>query len=129
MRWNYSILFLLLCGSCYTPARNCEVFQTGTFTFESIVENQIQTTTFYRSQSLEIENYQNRIDSARIRWVNPCECILTKINPQNNQEKRPLKIKILSTTADTYTFEYSYVNQPGNSQRGTATKISNTWKP
>ena len=121
-------LVLLGFGSCYAPERNCEKFQTGTFVFESIINDKIQTTTFYRSAELEIEQYQGTIDSASIRWVNPCECILTKINPENNQEKRPLKIRILQTTSDTYTFEYSYVNQPGNSQRGTATKISDTWK-
>ena len=104
-------------------------FRRAPLFFESIINDKIQTTTFYRSAELEIEQYQGTIDSASIRWVNPCECILTKINPENNQEKRPLKIRILRTTADTYTFEYSYVNQPGNSQRGTATKISETWKP
>ncbi|MGC6479673.1 MAG: DNA topoisomerase IV [Flavobacteriaceae bacterium] len=126
---RYWLGCIFLVFSCYTPERNCEPFQTGTFTFESIVNNTIETTTFYRSPSIEIEHYKGAIDSASIRWVNPCECILTKINPKNNQEKRPLKIKILKTTADTYTFEYSFVNQPGSSQRGKATKISDAWKP
>ena len=63
------------------------------------------------------------MDTATIRWVNDCECILTKLNPSSNQYKRPIQIKILSTTDKSYTFEYSLVGDSGNTQRGTIQKI------
>ncbi|MEC8397157.1 MAG: hypothetical protein VXZ21_02360 [Bacteroidota bacterium] len=72
---------------------------------------------------MEIEKYEGKIDSASIRWVNDCECILTKINPKSNQDKRPVQIKILSTQGNSYTFEYSLVGKSENKQRGTIKKI------
>ena len=35
-----------------------------------------------------IEVFENKTDTAKIRWVNECECVLTKLNPISNQEKR-----------------------------------------
>ena len=65
-----------------------------------------------------------RIDSSSIRWVNSCECILTKLKPKSNQDKRPVQIKILSTKNDTYNFEYSLVGRSENKQRGKVKKIN-----
>jgi hypothetical protein len=75
-----------------------------------------------RTDHLEIETYEGKIDSASIRWVNDCEFILTKLNPKSNQDKRPIQIKILSTNLDTYTFEYSMVGKSDNKKRGTIKK-------
>ena len=77
-----------------------------------------------RTDQLEIETYEGKIDSASIRWVNDCEFILTKLNPKSNQDKRPIQIKILSTNLDSYTFEYSMVGKADNKQRGTIKKIN-----
>ncbi len=67
--------------------------------------------------------YQGKIDTATLRWVNDCECILTKLNPTSNQEKRPIQIKILKTQGRSYTFEYSLVGDSKNVQRGTIKKF------
>ena len=122
-------LLLLLCigilfvYSCYIVSRDCKNFHTGTFEFTSVINGEIKTSSFLRIKDLEIENYEGKIDSARIRWVNDCECILTKINPKSNQDKRPVQIKILSTEGNSYTFEYSLVGKSENKQRGTIKKI------
>ena len=122
-------LLLLLCigilfvYSCYKVRRDCKNFHTGTFEFTSVINGEIKTSSFLRTKDLEIENYEGKIDSARIRWVNDCECILTKINPKSNQDKRPVQIKILSTEGNSYTFEYSLVGKSENKQRGTIKKI------
>lgn len=122
-------LLLLLCigilfvYSCYKVSRDCKNFHTGTFEFTSLINGEIKTSSFLRTKDLEIENYEGKIDSARIRWVNDCECILTKINPKSNQDKRPVQIKILSTEGNSYTFEYSLVGKSENKQRGTIKKI------
>ena len=96
----------------------------GSFEFSTMINGEIKTSYFSRTEDLEIENYDGKIDSASIRWVNDCECILTKLNPKSNQDKRPVQIKILSTEGKSYTFEYSFVGKSDNKQRGTIKKIN-----
>ena len=110
--------------SCYNVERDCINFHTGEFEFSNIVNGTLKTSYFTRSDKLEIEYYEGKIDSASIKWVSDCECILTKLNPKSNQEKRPVQIKILSTKTDSYTFEYSIVGKADNKQRGTIRKIN-----
>lgn len=115
---------LILFQSCYTVERNCLPFHTGTFEFTQIIKNEMKTSTFTRDSLYEIEQFEGKIDTASIRWVNDCECILTKLNPTSNQEKRPIQIKIISTTQNSYFFEYSLVGDAKNTQRGTIQKIN-----
>ena len=115
---------LILFQSCYTVERNCLPFHTGTFEFTQIIKNEMKTSTFTRDSLYEIEQFEGKIDTASIRWVNDCECILTKLNPTSNQEKRPIHIKIISTTQNSYVFEYSLVGDAKNTQRGTIQKIN-----
>ena len=115
---------LILFQSCYTVERNCLPFHTGTFEFTQIIKNEMKTSTFTRDSLYEIEQFEGKIDTASIRWVNDCECILTKLNPTSNQEKRPIQIKIISTTQNSYVFEYSLVGDAKNTQRGTIQKIN-----
>ena len=110
--------------SCYTVERDCLKFHTGEFEFSTIINGELKTSYFVRTEELEIETFEGKVDSARIRWVNDCECILTKLNPVSNQDKRPVQIKILSTTNDSYVFEYSMVGQAENKQRGSIKKIN-----
>ena len=114
----------LLVLSCYNVERNCKAFHTGTFQFQQIIGDQLQTSRFLRTASLEVEYFNTQIDSASIRWINPCECVLTKLNPTSNQDKRPIAIKIISTSPKEYVFEYSLVGDQKNKQRGRIQKIS-----
>ena len=115
-------IFLML-TSCYTVERDCIPFHQGTFEFSQIINGSMKTSTFTRDSLYEIERFEGKIDTASIRWVNDCECILTKINPTSNQDKRPIQIKIISTQYNSYTFEYSLVGDSKNTQRGTIQKI------
>lgn len=115
-------IFLML-TSCYTIERDCIPFHQGTFEFSQIINGSMKTSTFTRDSLYEIERFEGKIDTASIRWVNDCECILTKINPTSNQDKRPIQIKIISTQDNSYTFEYSLVGDSKNTQRGTIQKI------
>lgn len=115
-------IFLMLI-SCYTVERDCIPFHQGTFEFSQIINGSMKTSTFTRDSLYEIERFEGKIDTASIRWVNDCECILTKINPTSNQDKRPIQIKIISTQDNSYTFEYSLVGDSKNTQRGTIQKI------
>jgi len=125
MKSIFATFLLLMFLSCYSPQRNCNKFHNGTFEFKTIVGDQLLESTFVRDENYEIETFNGKIDSASIRWVNPCECILTKLNPTSNQDKRPLSIKILTTNKNQYTFEYAIVGDKKNIQRGTVTKIDN----
>ena len=115
-------IFLML-SSCYTVERDCIPFHQGTFEFSQIINGSMKTSTFTRDSLYEIERFMGKIDTASIRWVNDCECILTKLNPTSNQDKRPIQIKIISTQHNSYTFEYSLVGESKNTQRGTIQKI------
>ena len=115
-----SILFI----SCYSVERDCIEFRTGSFEFSTSINDSIVKSTFIRTDNYEIEQFKGVKDSSTIRWVNECEFILTKINPKTNQEKRPIRIKILRTYGNSYDFEYSQVNNPQKINRGTVNKIS-----
>ena len=117
------ILFLLT--SCYNVDRNCENFKIGEFEFTYKLNDTIQTSLFTRTLDYEIEKFNSVIDSSSISWVNDCEFVLTKTNPKTNQEKRPVRIKIIRTYENSYDFEYSSVNEPIIIQRGTVTRIKN----
>ena len=119
------VLTLLLLSSCYSVERNCHYFHEGRFRFISLVAGEMQESIFERKGNIEIEEYKGKKDSATIRWVNDCECILTKLNPINNQDKRPIQMKILRTKDSTsYTFEYALVGDAKNKRRGTIEKIN-----
>ena len=115
------ILFLLT--SCYSVDRDCENFKMGEFEFTYKLNDTIQRSLFTRTLDYEIEEFNSVIDSSSISWVNDCEFILTKLNPNTNQEKRPVRIKIIRTYENSYDFEYSSVNEPIIIKRGTVTRI------
>ena len=117
------ICLFLISLSCYQVERNCLPFHKGTFEFTTIVNGNLKTSIFERNELYEVEFYEGKIDTANIRWVNDCECILTKRNPISNQEKRPIRMEILSTKEAEYTFEYALVGDTKNVQRGTIKKI------
>ena len=115
------ILFLLT--SCYSVDRDCENFKMGEFEFTYKLNDTIQRSLFTRTLDYEIEEFNSVIDSSSISWVNDCEFVLTKVNPKTNQEKRPVRIKIIRTYENSYDFEYSSVNEPIIIKRGTVIRI------
>ena len=114
---------LLLMFSCYNEERNCKDFKTGKFRFDHEVDGVKKTTLFERNDSLEIETFEGKTDTASVRWVNDCEYILTKLHPKNRAEAQSIDMKILTTSENTYTFEFGMVGVP-QKQRGTVTKLA-----
>ena len=122
---KYSLFFLVLLSySCYKVERNCSNFRFGTFKYERVIGDKLSTSFFIRKNDIEIEYYNNKIDTSKINWVNECEFVLKKQNPINNIEKKPISIKIISTNKDSYIFEFSLVGNNKNRQRGKIFKIS-----
>ena len=113
----------VLPAGCYQPNRECTDFHTGTFRFSATIDGEEQTTVFTRTEDLEISEFAGSIDSASVRWINDCEYILSNLNPTNRNEEKPIQVKILSTTEDSYTFEYKLVGTTRTS-RGTAVKTN-----
>tara|TARA_B100000780_G_C21013425_1_gene405916 strand:- start:231 stop:608 length:378 start_codon:yes stop_codon:yes gene_type:complete len=119
-------LLALLIYSCDFPERDCLNFQTGTFEFKSISSTgDTLITKFTRTKDLEIGYFNGTIDSNTVKWVSNCECIYKKVNPKSFKEKKSVQMKILSTNKDSYTFEYSFVGDIKNKQRGFVKKIRN----
>lgn len=116
------ILAILTLASCYNPKRECKDFKTGKFEFEAYLDGDLVKTTFIRNDSIEVEIYKNKKDTASIRWINDCEYVLKSINPKNRAEKQPIHMKILSTSGNSYTFEYSIVGK-NEKQKGRVTKV------
>lgn len=123
MKKTTLLLPLLLLLSCYDAERNCKDFKTGKFKFEYEVDGIKKTTVFERNDSIEIETFEGKTDTASIRWVNDCEYILQKIHPKNMAEEKAIGMKILTTSKNSYTFEFGMIGVD-TKQRGTVTKIS-----
>ncbi len=113
-------LFFIACGQ--PPQRNCTDFKTGNFTFTAMVNGEEKETTFSRTLDLEVDEYEGKVDSSSIRWINDCEYVLKNLNPKNKAEEKPIHIKILTTTESSYTFEYNVVGD-NRKFKGTAHKI------
>jgi hypothetical protein len=117
------LLPLLILISCYDVERNCKDFKTGKFKFEYEIDGVKKTTVFERNDSIEIETFEGKTDTASIRWVNDCEYVLQKKHPKNKAEEKAIDMKILTTTKNSYTFEFGMVGSDSK-QKGTVTKIS-----
>jgi len=119
-----SLLFLLIFASCYQPERNCQDYKNGKFTFDYVVDSVSKTGTFTRQNDLSIEYYEGKVDSSTVRWINECEYVAKKINPESMAEEKPVHIKILTTTDNSYTFEFSIVGNNKTKSKGTAIKTN-----
>jgi hypothetical protein len=116
------LLSIIILSSCYNIERNCKNFKTGKFKFENTIKGIKNTTYFIRTDSIEIETYNGKTDTSTVRWVGDGEYILKKIRPKSMMDQKSVVIKILTTTKNSYTFEYGFVGSEIK-QRGTVTKI------
>ena len=125
MRYLLPVVFLfcLLCTGCYETRRDCSDFQTGTFEFETYLNGELVKTTFVRNDTLEVDFFEGKADSSSIRWINDCEYIANKLNPNSMMERKALHFKILTTGEDSYTFEYGLVGET-KKQKGSVKKVS-----
>lgn len=121
MKYLYFLCFLCF-SSCYQIERNCQDFKTGTFQSTISIDGTTYTSEFTRTEKLQIERFNTKTDSASVRWINDCEMIFKTINPKNRAEQKDVHLKILTTTKDTYRFEYGYMGS-SIKQKGEAKRI------
>jgi hypothetical protein len=112
---------LLILTSCYEVERNCKDFKTGKFQFDYVVNGVKKTTLFERTETMQIETYEGKTDTATVRWVNDCEFVLQKLHPKNIKEKKAISMRIVSTTKNSYTFEFGIIGSD-EKQKGVAIK-------
>ena len=108
--------------SCYDAERNCKDFKNGKFKFEYEVDGVKKTTFFERKDNIEIETFEGKTDTSTVRWVSDCEYVLQKKHPKNMAEEKAISMKILTTSKDSYTFEFGMVGSE-EKQRGKVIKI------
>tara|TARA_R110000744_G_scaffold60864_3_gene125997 strand:+ start:664 stop:1041 length:378 start_codon:yes stop_codon:yes gene_type:complete len=116
------IITCLLFSSCYQPERDCKNYKTGSFKFTYELGEIVKEGEFTRDEKYSVDYYENKIDSATVRWFNDCEFVLQDLN-----SKTAIHYKIISTTDSSYTFQYkSAVKNPNKElivKTGTAFKI------
>ena len=111
---SFSILLIIISffHSCNEIERNCNLFKTGMFYSEINNDGVLFSSTFTRDdKNLQIEKFQGKIDSSKVRWINDCEMVLSPINSKKNSAKKNILIKILTTTDTSYSYEYSFVGE------------------
>ena len=122
-RFLVSSIFIYLLG-CNLPERNCLDYKNGDFEFSTLINDEVITSKFSRRDSIEIEYFENKIDTSFVSWVSDCEFILRKKNPTSSTDKKAVNMKILSTSKNGYVFEFSIVGDKKNIFRGEAIKIN-----
>lgn len=116
MKLRYLIVLMLL-SSCTKVERNCSDYRTGTFEFNYTIDGVKKTGTFIRTETLNVDYFDGKADSASVRWINDCEFIQKKLNPKSAGEEKAIHMKILATTDSTYTFEYQLAIKQSNGKR------------
>ena len=91
---------------------------------ESLIDYIIKNNIYESNKGILISTFTNKA-TEELKYRLYSSISLKKINPSTNQEKRPIRIKILRTMGDSYDFEYSQVSNPSKVNRGTVNKISN----
>ncbi|MFL2608031.1 MAG: DNA topoisomerase IV [Flavobacteriaceae bacterium] len=105
----FTILFF---HSCNQIERNCNLFKTGEFFSEINYDGVLFSSTFSRDdKNIQIEKFQDKIDSSKVRWINDCEMVLSPINAKKLSGKKNILIKILTTTDTSYSYEYSFIGE------------------
>ena len=111
---SFSILLIIISffHSCSEIERNCNLFKKGMFYSEINNDGVLFSSTFTRDdKNLQIEKFQGKIDSSKVRWINDCEMVLSPINSKKISAKKNILIKILTTTDTSYLYEYSFVGE------------------
>jgi len=116
-----ALIFVILISiiSCKNDELNPDRFKTGTF---EIPEGKgYEKTIIIRQDSLQIEKYENRIDSLSIIWKNNFNYTLQMLHPKTAIDEDPIYVKITSLNKDSYDFE-AVIGHSNFIQKGTIHK-------
>ena len=108
--------------SCKEEPLNPDRFKTGTF--EIPAGKGYEKTVIIRQDSLQIEKYQDRIDTLSIIWKNNFSYTLQMIHPKTAIDEDPIHIKITNIEKKSYDFE-AVIGHSNFVQKGKIIKIGN----
>lgn len=112
-----SIIALLI--SCKNEPLDPDRFKTGTF--EIPAGKGYEKTVIIRIDSLQIETYEERVDTLSIIWKNNFNYTLKMLHPKTAIDEDPIHIKITNIEEDSYDFE-SVIGHSNFVQKGTVYK-------
>ena len=114
-------LFILVLSSCKN-AEKLDALSLRKGTFTTYLDDSDAVSTAVRNDSIQIETYNNQIDTFNIEWTSNFEYILTKVNPKQGLDSVPFYVKITGVKANTYTFR-AYYKGSNFKQTGKAVKL------
>ena len=121
MKYIFILITISLLFSCNQENIDADRFKTGTF--EIPEGNNYKKTTIIRKDSLQIEFYNNRIDTLKIIWKNNFSYTLLMVNPKTSLDKDPIYVNITNVTNNDYDFE-ARIGFSNFTQKGTIFKIA-----
>jgi hypothetical protein len=116
-------LLLLALFSCKDKksAPNPDRFKSGIF--EIPAGKGFGKTIVIRQDSIQIEKYEDRIDTLSISWKNNFNYTLKMLHPKNAIDEDPIHIKITNIKDNSYDFE-AVIGRSNYVQKGTISKKS-----
>ncbi len=115
------VLILILIFGCDSNKKlDVTSFRTGKF--EIPANDKYQKTTFQRFDTLQIETYEDRIDSLSIHWKDNFNYTLKMLNPKKELDQEPIHVRITGIKSNSYTFE-AQIGYSNYKQKGTVIKV------
>lgn len=112
----------MLALSCKQERMNINSLKQGTF--KTVLDDGDISSTAVRNDSIQIESFNNKIDTFKIFWKNDFEYVLTKTQPKSLLDSTPFHVKIIEVKQNSYSFVAGYKGS-NFKQKGTAVKLKN----
>jgi len=116
-----SLLILSLSSCKQREKLNLENFKQGAF--EILADEKYDKTTFKRIGDLQIEYYEDRIDTLQIHWENNFNYTLQMLHPKTKLDNEPINVKLKNISPKSYDFE-AIIGHSNFVIKGTVVKIS-----
>jgi len=113
------LIIVIALFSCKNDELSADRFKTGIF--EIPAGKGYEKTVIIRQDSLQIEKYEDRIDSLSITWKNNFNYTLKMLHPKTAIDEDPIYIKITSISKNSYEFE-AVIGHSNYVQKGTIYK-------
>ncbi len=114
------LIFLIAIVSCNTTPLSADRFKSGTF--EIPAGKGYEKTIIIRQDSLQIEKYEDRVDTLSISWKNNFNYTLKMLHPKTAIDEDPIHVKITNVEDDSYEFE-AVIGYSNYVQKGEIFKI------
>ncbi len=115
-----AVLFLFFYSCQEKPSSKPNTFKIGKFKTE--LDEDATVSFAERNDSIQIETFNSKKDTFRIKWLSNFEYVLVKKNPLTLLDSTPFHVKIISVKERSYQFK-AYYKGSNFKQKGTAYKI------